>query len=213
MSDRSFASFISFEGIDGCGKSTLLAHSSAWLSQRHIEHLVTREPGGTRLGESLREILLDTSFSSMDPWAEILLYAASRAQHVREVIKPALERGLWVLSDRFVDATLAYQGYGRGLDTARLKRIHEWTSGGLWPGLTVLLDCDIKTAIKRRKNRSGGSDRLELQDEAFHERVRAGYLELSKADPDRFIVLDAGRSLDRVLEDFRNLFSRRFNAG
>jgi len=212
MKDRSPASFVSFEGIDGCGKSTLLAHLSAWLEELGVIHIKTREPGGTRLGETLRDVLLDSSFSEMHPWTEILLYAASRAQHVKEVIRPALERGVWVLSDRYADATLAYQGYGRGLDLGRLHRIHEWTTDGLWPDVTVLLDCDVAKAFERRKNRSGASDRVELQNESFHERVRAGYLELAAAAPHRFIVLDGGRPLVEVVQEFRNLFRHRLDA-
>lgn len=209
---RSFGFFVSFEGIDGCGKSTLMAQLSLWLEERRIGHLKTREPGGTRLGEALRDILLDASFCGMHSWTEVLLYAASRAQHVREVVRPALEQGLWVLSDRYVDATLAYQGYGRGLDLERLHDIHEWTTESLWPDFTVLLDCDVATALERRQNRSTKSDRLELQNGAFHDRVRAGYLELAQAAPRRFIVLNAMRSQIEVLRQFREVFGQKLDA-
>lgn len=209
----SSASFVSFEGIDGCGKSTLLAQLSTWLEGLGARHIKTREPGGTRLGEALRDILLDSSFSAMHSWTEILLYAAGRAQHVKEVVRPALDQGLWVLSDRYVDATLAYQGYGRGLDLDRLRKIHEWSSEGLWPDVTVLLDCDVATAFERRQHREDEPDRLERQSEAFHERVRAGYLALARGAPHRFIVLDAGRPLMEVTRDFRLIFEQRLNTG
>jgi dTMP kinase len=203
------AVFVSFEGIDGCGKSTLLAHMGEWLKAAGIPHLETREPGGTLLGEAARSMVLDPSFSGMHPWTEALIYAAGRSQHVFEVILPALGQGRWVLSDRFEDATLAYQGYGRGLDLERLRDIHRWSTGDLWPDVTILLDCEVATAMDRRGLRSGVPDRVEQQDTAFHERVRTGYLKLAAAEPDRFLVLDANRPLGEVAADLQNLLRRR----
>lgn len=205
------AIFVSFEGIDGCGKSTLLAQLSTWLDAAGIPHIRTREPGGTALGEAARSMVLDSSFSGMHPWSEALIYAAGRAQHVFEVIMPALEAGQWVLSDRFADATLAYQGYGRGLDPRCLRDIHRWSAGDLWPHVTVLLDCAVETAMERRDRRPSGPDRLERQDTAFHQRVRNGYLELATTEPDRFVMLDASQSLAHVIENFRALFQQRLN--
>jgi dTMP kinase len=212
MDNGSFGRLISFEGIDGCGKSTLMAYFSDWLKEVGIPHTTTREPGATPLGASLRSILLDSSFSGMDAWAELLLYIADRAQHVAQVIRPALEQCLWVLTDRYVDATLAYQGYARGLDLERLRLLHEWATGDLWPDLTVLLDCDLTTAFERRTSRSGELDRLEQQARDFHERVRNGYLELAASEPDRFLVLDAGRSLHEVAGELRSRFTVRPSA-
>ncbi len=204
------ARFISFEGIDGCGKSTILAQLSTWLEEAGIAHIRTREPGGTRLGESLRTILLDPANAGMSSWTEALLYGASRAQHVKDVIEPTLRSGAWVLSDRYVDATIAYQGYGRGLDPQGLHRIHEWTTAGTWPHCTILLNCDIVTAFERMRGRSGAPDRLEQQDSAFHERVRAGYLALAEAEPNRFLVLDASRPLEEVVSEFQRRIGERF---
>jgi dTMP kinase len=206
---KSFARFVSFEGIDGCGKSTQMLHFGHGLDKAGIAYIPTREPGATVLGASLRKMLLDPSFSGMDHWAELLLYLADRAQHVAEVIRPALEQGLWVLSDRYADATLAYQGAARGLDMERLKTLHEWTTGNLWPDATVLLDCDVDTAHERRSGRSGAPDRLELQKRDFHERVRKGYLDLAASEPERFFVLDASRSVQETAEELRELFRQR----
>ena len=195
--------FISFEGIDGAGKTTLAGELSRLLSRAGIDHTVTCEPGGTGLGERLREILLGAGVLEIDPWAECLLYAAARAQHVREVIVPALEDGRWVVSDRFADATLAYQGYGRGLDVERLRSLHQWIARGIWPHCTVLLDCDVAVAYERRKTRGAHADRLERMDPAFHERVRRGYLALAEAEPHRYLTLDAAVSPERLREEFR----------
>lgn len=195
--------FVSFEGIDGCGKSTLLAELGAWLEEDAVPFLKTREPGGTRLGERIREVLLDPSFETMNEHAEVLLYSASRAQLVYEVIRPALSQGMWVLADRYTDATLAYQGFGRGLALEPLRRIQDWGTGGLWPDLTVLLDCDVGVASTRMKARKETEDRIEQEGRLFHQRVRNGYLELARSAPERFLVVDANRALREVIADFR----------
>ena len=161
------AKFISFEGIDGCGKSTLMDQLSNWLTRAGIPCVRTREPGGTPIGEKIREILLDPAFPEMSSRAEVLLYSASRAQLTDQVIVSAMKKGSWVLTDRFVDATFAYQGFGRGFDLERLRIIQEWTTKDLWPDKTILLDCDIDTAMARladsgwrrpRPDRAGGPD-------------------------------------------------------
>ncbi len=196
--------FISFEGIDGCGKSTLMAHLGRLLDAAGVGRLATREPGATPLGKTLRSLVLDPANTAMAPWTELLLYAADRAQHVAQTIAPALDQGLWVLSDRFVDATLAYQGYARGLDTERLRALHEWTTGNIWPDCTVLLDCEVAVGFERRSGRAGRPDRLERLAQDFHERVRQGYLSLAASEPERFLVIDAGRSLPEVIEEFES---------
>ena len=174
--ERLSAKFVTFEGIDGSGKSTLLDELAGWLEEQAIPFIRTREPGGTRLGERLREILLDPSFESMNHQAEVMLYSASRAQLVHEIIQPALRQGMWVLADRYTDATLAYQGFGRGLELEALRRIQDWATGGLWPHLTILLDCDVEVAARRMKGRRAKEDRIEQESRAFHQRVREGYL-------------------------------------
>lgn len=200
------AKFISFEGIDGCGKSTLLNQFCSWLSDAAIPYIKTREPGGTRLGESIRDLLLDPSNQNMDEWAEVLLYTASRAQLLQEVIRPALQQGTWVVADRFIDATLAYQGYGRGLDLERLRKIQQWACKGLLPDHTALLDCDVETAFSRMQGRTEDPDRMELEKLSFHQRVREGYLELAKIDSRRLVVLNTEKPLHEVIEDLYRAF-------
>lgn len=200
------AKFISFEGVDGCGKSTLMDHLSRWLEEAGISCIRTREPGGTRIGEKIRELLLDPESAEMSPRAEVLLYSASRAQLIAEVIAPGLARGAWVLTDRFVDATFAYQGYGRGFDLDGLGSIQEWTMGGMWPDKTILLDCGIQTAMQRIGVRNGLKDRIEQENLDFHQKVRDGYLALAKMQPGRFVVLDAERPLEEVISEFRAKF-------
>ncbi|MHC1743701.1 MAG: dTMP kinase [Syntrophobacteraceae bacterium] len=200
--------FISFEGIDGAGKTTLLSTLEAWLKKERIAHVVTREPGGTRLGEKVRELLLDPSHTGMSDRAELLLYSASRAQLVQEVIRPALNEGHWVLADRFIDATLAYQGYGRGLDLEMLRAVQEWATDGLWPHRTVLVDCDLEVAAGRQKLRPKARDRIESEHRAFHRAVREGYLGLADREPERFTVIDGSKPLDEVLQDFETAFWR-----
>lgn len=200
------ARFVTFEGVDGSGKSTLIEELAGWLEEDAIPFIRTREPGGTRLGEKLREILLDPSFSSMNYQAEVMLYSASRAQLVHEIILPALRQGMWVLTDRYTDATLAYQGFGRGLEREALEQIQDWATGGLQPHLTVLLDCEVTVASRRMSGRKGKEDRIEQEDQSFHQRVREGYLELARLAPERFLVLDGSRTLEEVRADFRACF-------
>jgi dTMP kinase len=200
------AHFVSFEGIDGCGKSTLLNDLAGWLEENSIPFIKTREPGGTRLGEKIRDLLLDPFFAGMNEHAEVLLYSASRAQLVHEVVLPALRRGMWTLADRYIDATLAYQGFGRGLERGSLRQLQEWAACGLWPDYTILLDCDIDVASSRLKDRAGAADRIERENRRFHERVREGYLELARSEPRRFIVLNGNQPLEEVIMSFRSTF-------
>jgi dTMP kinase len=179
--------FVAFEGGEGVGKSTQIARAAEWLRAQGYPVLETREPGGTPLGEVLRHLVLDPD-GHVTPRAETLLYAADRAYHVDTMIRPALEAGQVVLTDRYVDSTLAYQGAGRGLDDARV--VTTWATGGLLPDLTVLLDLDPRIGLARAGARSS-LDRLEADSLAFHEAVRAGFLALAAEAPERYVVLDA----------------------
>jgi dTMP kinase len=189
--------FIVFEGIEGSGKSTLARGVAETLRGSRAARL-TREPGGTALGTKIRSLLLEPG--NIDPLCELLLFAADRAQHVKELIEPALKAGETVLCDRYIFSTLAYQGFGRGLDVETLKRINNIATGGLLPDLVVLLDLDPAIGLARAKNRTGAADRIEDQDIAFHQRVRAGFLELSKTSESRFVVLDGSRPPELLLE-------------
>lgn len=191
--------FITFEGGDGAGKTTQAELLASWIAERGIEVVRTREPGGTRLGVALRELLLHGDH--VDARAEALLYAADRAQHVATVVRPALERGAAVVQDRYIDSSLAYQGAGRPLDAAQVRRISEWATDGLWPHLTVLLDVDPALAVERREQNGGRADRLEAEAREFHRAVREGFRALAAADPDRYLVLDAARPVDELHAD------------
>ena len=188
--------FVTFEGIDGSGKSTqaqLLAHR---LEADGHEVVLTREPGGTELGERIRELLLHGD--DMTPWAEALLYAASRAQHVAEVVRPALERGAWVVCDRYLDSSVAYQGVGRGLGLDRVLDLNLAAVGGLLPDRTFLLELAVRELPERL---AGDHDRLEREAEHFHARVAEGYRELASRYPDRVAVLDAGLPAETLAEE------------
>ncbi|WP_189067977.1 dTMP kinase [Deinococcus radiotolerans] len=188
--------FISFEGPEGAGKSTQLTRLAARLQEHGTPHQLTREPGGTPLGSRVRDVLLDPDLS-IDPLPEFLLYSASRAQLVSNVIRPALARGEVVVCDRYADSSLAYQGAGRGLPVNLLREITLAATDGLTPDLTVLLDLDPAVGLDRAARR-GQPDRLERADLDFHRRVRAGFLHLAEQTPARFLVLDATRSVDAL---------------
>ena len=190
--------FITFEGGDGAGKTTQSKLLATWLEQRGYEVVHTREPGGSSLGDSVRNVLLHGGH--VYERAEALLYAADRAQNIAEVVRPALERGAAVVQDRYIDSSLAYQGAGRPLPQDEVRRINEWATGGLWPALTVLLDMNPEVAIARREAAGQKADRLEREAAEFHLRVRAEYLKLASAEPERFLVLDATRSVDELHE-------------
>jgi dTMP kinase len=198
--------FVSFEGIEGCGKTTQVELLATFLSQRGIPHLVTREPGGTRLGELIRKILLDPGNSEMEPLTELFLYAADRAQHIAQVIRPALEARQWLICDRFADATTVYQGYARDQDLAFIQQLNQWATQGLWPNLSLLLDCPVEVGLNRARRRiensalEGREDRFEQQALTFHQKVRDGYLELAAQHPERFKILDATMELEPLHE-------------
>ena len=188
--------FITFEGPEGAGKSTQLTRLVARLTAAGLAPTVTREPGGTPLGTRVREVLLDPELD-MHALPEFLLYSASRAQLVQDVLRPALSRGEVVVCDRYFDSSLAYQGAGRGLPLALLQGITHEVTGGLRPNLTVLLDLDPALGLQRAAAR-GQPDRLERADLAFHQRVRQGFLELAAQEPQRFVVLDATKTPDEL---------------
>lgn len=197
------AFFITFEGIEGCGKSTQVGLLSKALDENGYSCVVTREPGGTAIGKRVREVLLNPDHKGMAAEAELLLYAADRVQHVREVIRPALDNGKVVICDRFSDATLAYQGYGRGLDMALIHELNRIASLGIRPDLTLLLDCPVETGITRAIERNARNahlkdDRFEQEAMAFHRKVRDGYLNLARTEPERFRVIDAHRDMESV---------------
>jgi dTMP kinase len=190
--------FITLEGGEGAGKSTLLAAVRDLLSQRNIDVVVTREPGGTPAGEAIRSVLLDAQLRGMSAECELLLMFASRAQLVHETILPALAAGRWVLADRFTDASFAYQGGGRGQPLARITDLENWAAAGLKPDLTLLLDVPVAEGLKRANGR-GMADRIEMENAEFFERVRAAYRERAAAQPQRFRTIDASRPLTEVL--------------
>lgn len=186
--------FITFEGIEGSGKSTQMELAKGYLRKKGADVLSLREPGGTSLGERVRSILLNSSDEPIDPWAELFLYEACRAQLVNTVIKPALASGKTVICDRFTDSTLAYQGYGRGLDLSSVAEANRLATGGLNPGLTILLDCDPEEGLKRAWSRIGAAkgekeDRFEKESILFHRKVRQGYLSIAGNEPGRVKVV------------------------
>ncbi|UXI69652.1 dTMP kinase [Tahibacter amnicola] len=194
---------ITLEGGEGAGKSTVLAAVRAQLEAAGRRVVVTREPGGTTAGEAIRHILLDPAYQGLFPETELLLMFAARAQLVRECIRPALDRGDWVLSDRFVDASFAYQGGGRGQPASRIADLERWVLDGLRPDLTLLLDLPVEQGMARAAARQGSADRIEQESLGFFDRVRLAYRERAAADPGRFRVIDASRDLDTVLDQVR----------
>lgn len=193
--------FISFEGPEGSGKSTQIKRLIEWLASQGYETLLTREPGGTPAGEKIRDLLQhDEAGEGMSAASETLLFEASRAELVDKVIRPALARGIVVISDRFADSTTAYQGYGRGFDPSRLIELHEFALEGTWPDLTILLDIDADAGLSRITERKGGPDRMERESLAFHTRVVAGYRRMAMQWPDRIVSIDASQSPDTVAQ-------------
>jgi dTMP kinase len=195
--------FITFEGIEGCGKSTQVRLAAEGLARAGHEVVVTREPGGCPIADAIRAILLDARNCDMVPMAELLLYAAARAQHVAEVIEPALAAGKIVLCDRFTDSTLAYQGFGRKLDRELISRLNAMAAGSIKPDLTLVLDCPVEMGLARAMARINASsaareERFEQESLLFHERIRDGFLSLAAAEPARFVVLDGGRGIEET---------------
>lgn len=205
--------FVTFEGPEGSGKTTQLRLLADWLQRQGWDVLTTREPGGTRIGDRVRAILLDPQHTEMLPTTEILLFSAARAQVVGERILPHLRKGGVVLCDRYADSTMAYQGYGHGLDLGVLRTITEFATGGLVPDLTILLDVPVEVGLRRKAEGLGGEwNRMEQKARAFHERVRAGYREMAALEPDRWLVLDATASIAEVQAAIRGRVMREIAA-
>jgi dTMP kinase len=201
--------FITFEGSEGSGKSSQQAQLAEYLRGRGVPLLVTREPGGTEIGEQVRAILSDLKNTAMHPRSEILLFQASRAQLVEQVIRPHLEKGGVVLCDRYADSTIAYQGYGYQLvDLRVLREIVSFATGGLQPDLTLLLDLDVEEGLRRRLH-GGEWNRLDAYELAFYQRVRQGYHEMARAEPDRWVMIDAGKPPDQVQAAIRSVIMQR----
>jgi dTMP kinase len=204
--------FITFEGPDGSGKTTQIRLLAHWLGERGYEVVLTREPGGTDIGNQIRRVLHDPDNVEMDARTEILLYSASRAQNVAQFIQPALSAGKIVISDRYADSTLAYQGYGRCLDLDTLETITAFATGGLTPDLTLYLDVPAQEGLSRRQ--SGGEEwnRLDAEALEFHQRARAGYLNLTAQDPSRWVVVDAARPIEEIQSEIRAVVQTRLDA-
>lgn len=218
--------FISFEGGDGSGKTTQLRLLEEHLAARGTPCLSTREPGGTSLGKMIRQVVLQVGEREIAWPTELFLYLADRAQHVAEVIQPTLRSGILVLCDRFMDSTVAYQGYGRGVDLAMLKRLNEIASCGIAPDLTFLLDCPVEIGSARTRQRfrtaspaahapdaePEGLDRFERERLDFHEKVRQGFLEIARAERDRFVILDARQPVARLHDEIKKVVEERLMA-
>ncbi len=203
--------FITFEGLDGSGKSTQMRLAAEWLADAGVEVVSTHEPGGTPLGAAVRELFLDSRWGQMDGVVELLLVSASRRQHVLEVIAPALLRGAWVLCDRFTDSSWAYQGGGRGVSADRIALAETLATGGLRPDLTLLFDLSAAAARERgkspRRAARGAIDRLDAEELAFYERVRAGFLARAEAEPERFRVVDSSGAKERTAAAVREILA------
>lgn len=200
--------FITLEGPEGSGKSMQICQLAEFIRQQGAEVLTTREPGGTFIGDQIREVIMRMENTMMSPRAEILLFCAARAQIVEEVIRPNLVKGMVVISDRYADSTLAYQGYGHGLDIGILKEILRFATGGLQPNLTLLLDVDVEEGLKRRRIGGGEWNRLDAQQLAFHQRVRQGYLKMAAEEPERWRLVDARQKPEKVQSDLRAIVSQ-----
>ncbi|MFA5354648.1 MAG: dTMP kinase [Thermodesulfovibrionales bacterium] len=198
--------FISLEGVDGTGKSTQAGVLAAHLREAGYEVIHTHEPGGTPISEGIRGVLLSTDHAQMSPVTELLLYNAARVQHLEEKIIPGLNAGRIVVTDRFTDSTIAYQGYGRGIDLDLILSIDLIATQGMRPDITILLDLDVETGLRRNKE-VNKVDRLELEDIAFHRKVREGFLALASSEPERFFIVDAAQPVDAVAEMIRRKVS------
>jgi dTMP kinase len=205
--------FITLEGIEGSGKTTQICRLVEFFEVRGIECIATRQPGGTLIGENIRSILLDPANSALEPLAELLLYMADRAQHINELIRPALKHGKTVICDRYFDATLVYQGFARGLSVELIRQLHQLLFDDLKPDVTLLLDLSPQIGLERAwrqlnsGQRSGDESRFEAETVAFHEKVRAGYLELARIEPERIRIIDAAQTPNHVFAAMRKIVS------
>lgn len=202
--------FVTFEGIEGCGKSTQARLLYEALISKGLLVVLTREPGGTPAAEELRNFLLKPRDELFPPFAELAVYEAARAFHVENLIRPSLREGAVVICDRFTDSTIAYQGYGRGLDVSLIERLNREATGGLKPDLTVLIDLPVEEAFRRIERKR--KDRMEAESVAFHKKVREGFLKLAEEDPERFLVLDGTRPAEEIHRMVLSETLRRLNA-
>ncbi|HSN65063.1 MAG TPA: dTMP kinase [Fusibacter sp.] len=202
--------FITVEGPDGSGKTTQLQLLVRSLTEKGYEVVVTREPGGTKVGNSIREVLLSPEHDEMTPRVEMMLYAASRAQNIDQVIRPALKRGAIVVCDRFVDASIAYQGYGLQYDLNQILSLNEWATAGIKPDLTFLFDLTPDQASRRMKDR-GQLDRIESRDESFHQRVYDGFKKILEQHPDRMVRIDANATIEMIQDEVLDITLERLN--
>jgi dTMP kinase len=208
--ERELGLFITFEGIEGSGKTTQIRRLKRYLTERGIPCVVTREPGGSPIGEKIRNILLNPDHGQIAPLTELLLYEAARSQHVEEVIKPLLKKGTVILCDRFSDASLAYQGYGRGIELELIKKLNRLATDRIQPDVTFLLDCPPRVGLRRaidrnQRGETAKEDRFERESLSFHRRVRKGYLALAKPHPKRVKLIDAGQGEGKVFETIRQI--------
>jgi len=191
--------FVTFEGVEGCGKTTQVKRLARRLRGLGVAVIVTLEPGGTSIGKNIRRVLLDSKNKALTPLAELMLYAADRAQHVEEIIQPALKSGKWVICDRFSDATVVYQGAARGQDRNLIRLLNKVVTQGIRPHLTFLLDCPVEVGLRRALGRNmKGQDRFEKEAVSFHLKVRKGYLDLARKNKKRFVILDAAASRKEI---------------
>ncbi|MBD2463339.1 dTMP kinase [Oscillatoria sp. FACHB-1407] len=212
--------FIVFEGVEGSGKTTQVQRLQTWLLQNQpllpsqtnseFQIVVTREPGGTDVGQEIRQLLLHSEQEPIADRAELLLYAADRAQHVEAFLKPRLTKGHWVLCDRYTDSTIAYQGYGRGLDHTLIDQLNQIATGGLQSDLTLWLDLEVETGLARTQRR-GASDRMEKAELAFHQRVQQGFVKLAEQHPQRIVRIDASGTEEQVAERIQTVVKQRFS--
>ncbi len=203
--------FITFEGPDGSGKTTQLKMLAAALREEGRDIVTTREPGGTEIGDQIRAVIMNMKNKAMDPRTELLLFNASRAQLVEELIRPSLAAGKIILCDRYADSTMAYQGYGHGLDKDELRRLLNFATGGLKPDLTLLFDISAEAGLKRRLSNHDEWNRMDDYALQFHERVRGGFLELAAADPERWVVIDADRDPGVIHAEVLDIVKRKLS--
>ncbi len=202
--------FITFEGIEGCGKTTQAKLLYQWLLDRGEKVTLTREPGGTPAAEEIRELLLKERDEKFPPFSELCLYLAARGFHTENLIRPLLKEGAFVICDRFTDSTLAYQGYGRGIEIDLIEKMNKEATGGLKPQLTFLIDLPVEVAFERIKDRK--KDRLERESLEFHRRVREGFLEIAKRERDRIVVLNGTKPADEIFQEVKEEVLRRRSA-
>lgn len=201
--------FITVEGVEGGGKSSNIQFIADFLTEHKIDCIVTREPGGTTVAEAIREVVLDKRLPKMHHDTELLLMFAARAEHLQKKIVPALQAGQWVISDRFTDATYAYQGGGRGIDTTRIAALEKWTQGDLQPDLTLLFDLDVEVGLQRTRQR-GEADRFEEETLAFFQRIRQHYQQRARMYPERYRIINAAEDLTTVQQQLSQVFEQYF---